>query len=267
MTDNNQTLLDFALELAHAAEKEILPRYRKVSVHYKSDGTEVTEADREAEKLIRALIERRHPGHAILGEEFGSGENQNSDFLWVIDPVDGTSSFTLGNPLFGTLIGLLEQGEPVVGVIHFPALNETIFAAKGLGCWHTIGTHPPSKVTVRGNVPLQEAVITTTGIHSTNAHPEPGKPAYNLSKLVRRARKVRFGGDCYIYGLLCQGRVHAAFDTIMNPWDIAALVPCITEAGGIVSNLSGDRSNVVYGGNLLASCSATLHEEILEALR
>ena len=115
-----QELLEFAVELAHVAEPSILSRYRNPTVSHKADGTEVTDADRKGEEVMRELIGRRHPGHAILGEESGAGGPADAEWRWVLDPIDGTASFSLGVPLFGTLVGLLRHGTPVVGVVHLP---------------------------------------------------------------------------------------------------------------------------------------------------
>lgn len=128
-------ILEFALSLSRAAEAEILPVFRKCTITLKSDGTEVTEADRRAEEVMRSLIEKHCPKHRILGEEFGGSKNPTNDPIWVLDPIDGTTSFAIGLPIFGTLIAYLEGGEPQVGVIHFPAMGETVYAAKGSGCW------------------------------------------------------------------------------------------------------------------------------------
>src|SRR4029079_18017651 len=117
-------ILEFALSLARAAEAEILPVFRKCTISFKSDGTEVTEADRRAEEAMRTRIEKHFPQHRILGEEFGGSREAMHDPLWVLDPIDGTTSFAIGLPIFGTLIAYLEGGEPQVGVIHFPGFGE-----------------------------------------------------------------------------------------------------------------------------------------------
>src|SRR5215831_6981848 len=131
-------ILQFALSLADVAERQILPVYRNCTVTLKTDGSEVTEADRLAEEAMREVIAKRCSNHEILGEEFGGIHESTSRPTWILDPVDGTTSFALGLPLFGTLIGYMENDEPLVGVMHFPALGETVFAAKGIGCWHKL---------------------------------------------------------------------------------------------------------------------------------
>lgn len=259
-------LLAFALELARAAEAAILPRYRTARVSLKSDGTEVTDADREAEAAMRRLIAERFPSHSILGEEFGQIGELGAACCWVLDPIDGTASFTLGLPLFGTLVALLDSGEPVVGVIHLPAMGETVYAARGTGCWFRAGAEPPVRIHVASPVPLGEAVVSSTGPHSSDIQSQSGQIPYRMSALIRSVRKFRFVGDCVQYALVCRGKLHAAVDTVMSPWDVAALVPCVEEAGGKITTLAGDSRRLLTGGSLLASCGSPLHEEALRIL-
>ena len=259
-------LLDFALDLARAAEAAILPRFRTAEVRLKPDGSEVTDADREAETAMRRLITERFPSHAILGEEFGESGSLGAGYCWVLDPIDGTASFTLGLPLFGTLVALLEDGEPLLGVIHLPAMRETVYAARGQGCWFRAGSETPSPARVAAAVPLADAVVSSTGPHSSDIQAQSGQTPYRLSALIRSARKFRFVGDCVQHALVCRGKLHAAVDTIMSPWDIAALVPCIEEAGGTATTLAGERCGLLTGGSLLTSCGSPLHEEALRVL-
>lgn len=263
---SNQELLDFALGLATTAEAEILPRYQRCSVDLKADGTEVTEADREAERVVRQAIEARYPDHGILGEEMGTSRHEDARQQWIVDPIDGTASFTLGLPLFGTLIGYLEDGEPEVGVIHMPALGETVYAARGLGCWLRRGSGEPTPVRVAEPVPLSDAVVGATGVHGTEVQRAGVERPVRLAALVERVRKLRFCGDCVQHAMLCKGVLHAAVDTIMNPWDVAALIPCIEEAGGVASTLDGRRDDIVFGGSLVTSCHPSVHDQVLATL-
>lgn len=263
-SDRLHDLLAIALELAQVAEREILPHYQRCAVDLKADGSEVTQADRASEQAIRALLAQRCPSYAILGEEFG-GERDAAQ-QWIIDPLDGTSAFALGMPLFGTLIAYAEHGEPLVGVIHFPVLGETVYAAKGLGCWFRRGDGEPQRVRVGAATRIEDAVISASGVHATDIHPDRHGTAYRLTPLLHRAKKFRVCGDCLQHALVCRGSVHVAVDTIMQPWDIAALVPCIEEAGGIATSLGGQREGIVFGGSLLASCGENLHREVLQVL-
>jgi histidinol-phosphatase len=259
-----QTAMEFGLELAKAASKEIMPRFRNCIVDIKSDGSEVTDADRAAEQVMRKMISQRFPEDGIFGEEFGqSGEEASR--MWVLDPIDGTASFTLGIPLFGTLVALCESNEPVAGIIHFPALDETVYAGKGQGCWFKFLSSPAHKIQVAPDVELKEAVVSASGVHGTNIL-QHSAPSNDLASIITSARKFRFVGDCMQHALVARGKTHAAIDTIMKPWDIAALVPCVEEAGGVATTLSGDRSSIIYGGSLLSSCSSQLHSEMLDLL-
>lgn len=254
------------MELARAAEGPILDHYRRATVSLKADGSEVTDADRRAEDVMRGLIARRYPEHAILGEELGASGSPEAPWQWLLDPVDGTASFSLGIPLFGTLVGLLHDRRPVLGVIHLPAIGETVYAARGTGCWSRGGSAPPVQVRVAPARALQEAIVLAPAGVGSGAPAEREAVFRSLLPLLGRARKVRFGGDCLQHALVCRGAAHAAVDPVMHPWDIAAIVPCVEEAGGVVSTLSGGREDIVFGGSLVSSCHETLRREVCELL-
>lgn len=266
MNPLRQEHLAFALLLAREAERVILSHYRDVTLQWKVDGTEVTEADRGAEKAMRTMIAARYPDHDVLGEEAGGSLISSRRYRWILDPIDGTAWFSLGAPIFGTLIALLEDNEPVVGVIHMPAVKETIYAANGLGCWFSTRGRRPRQVKVARPTALGQATILASGAHASDILPVQGRPLVHLSAVARAARKFKFYGDCAQHALVCRGNAHAAIDTVMNPWDIAAVVPCVEEAGGAVSTLSGERKGIVFGGSLVTACSPFLLREILEML-
>lgn len=263
--NTSSDLLSFSFDLAERASEEIIPRFRRCSVKYKSDGTEVTDADRAAERIMRRMIGERFPYDAVLGEELGHSQSKHSRRTWILDPIDGTAWFTLGVPMFGTLIAVCEDDEPIVGVMHFPMLRETVYAARGAGCWFK-SDDGIQRVRVAEYQPLRSATVCASGAHASNIQPLPNAASYDLSSVLNEARKFKFGGDCLQHALVCRGRIHAAIDTVMKPWDIAAIVPCVEEAGGTVTNLAGDRVSILHGGTLLASCSAVLHNEILQKL-
>ena len=258
--------LDLALDLARTAEAEILPRFRTVSVTHKPDGTEVTEADREAERMMREHLADARPNHAVLGEEFGASGPDDARYRWVLDPVDGTAGFTIGVPLFGTLVALLEDGEPVVGVIHFPAIDETVYAARNEGCWFRTAE---DEITVQVDPveSLSAATVTTTALHSSDVTVADGQTPYRLTDLVRQASKFRFVTDCMQHALVARGRTHAAVDTLMHPWDVAALVPCVREAGGVAASLDPNADDVVFGGSLVTTSSESLLHEVRTLLQ
>jgi histidinol-phosphatase len=181
--------------------------------------------------------------------------------------VDGTASFTLAMPIFGTLVALLEDDEPIVGVIHLPAIGETVYAAKGMGCWFRADGIEPTRVQVNRVSSLKEAIASSSGVHSSDVFSNDGERRYGLSRVIRGARKFRFCGDCSQYALLCRGKLHVALDPVMSPWDIAALIPCVEEAGGVATSITGERERVVFSGSLLTTSSPMLHEVVLGLLQ
>jgi histidinol-phosphatase len=259
-------ILDFALALSREAGQIILPLWKNVSVDHKGDGSEVTEADRGAERWLRGRLAERYPDHAILGEEYGGDLIPDADHLWLLDPVDGTASFAIGLPLYGTLIGYLRRGQPVVGVIGAHALSETVYAATGRGCWYQREGSAAQRVRTSAVTELSKAFVVSTSIEHTDLDPRHPDPAICLSRLYSRAGRFRWSGDCVNYALLCQGRIDVAIDSRMNPWDIAALAPCVREAGGVLTSLEGNE-DVVWQRNLVASANPTLHAAVLGSLR
>ncbi|HXY13049.1 MAG TPA: inositol monophosphatase family protein [Terriglobales bacterium] len=259
-------LLDFAVSLSEEAGRFIMPLWKKAAVDHKADGSEVTEADRGAEQLLRKRIAERYPGHAIWGEEFGGAEKCKAEHLWLLDPVDGTASFAIGLPLFGTLIGYLRRGVPCVGVIGAHALNEIVYAATGHGCWYQRESGQPKRVRTSAVTNPAEAFIVSTTLEHTDMDPRDQVPSVCLSQLYRQARRFRWSGDCINYALLCQGYVDVALDSRMHPWDVAAVVPCVREAGGVLTSLDG-AEDVIWRPNLVASANSILHAEVLKSLR
>jgi len=256
----------FAVDLARQAGRLILSVRRTVAVEHKRDGSEVTEADRDAERLLRAGIERRDPRANILGEEFGGDGQPAGGYQWILDPLDGTAPFSIGSPMFGTLIALLEDGEPLIGVIHLPALCETLWAAAGRGCWFEADGRAPTRVVTSGCTHLSEAFVSTPGLHGTEVQPLAGGPSYPLAALVGKAGKLRIIGDCVQHALVCRGRLDLAIDAVMQPWDSAALVPCIREAGGAAARIDGASEELVFGGSLVTAASEPLLDEAMTLL-
>lgn len=263
---NYKKLLDFARFLALEAETEIMPHFYECVAEFKADGSEVTEADRKAEQRMRALIHANHPDHRVLGEEYGWTGAEGSAYQWILDPVDGTHWLPLGIPTFGTLIGLLKDNQPVVGVIAFPAMQEMVFAAAGAGCWYSHAGGNATRVEVKRVERLVDAYCTASGPHNSEIQPGQSGMQVNLGAYIRGAGRFRFIGDCMQHALVCRGRTQAALDVVMKAWDVAALIPCIEEAGGEASSLDGKSNGVVFGRSLLTSCGGPLHQEILQAL-
>lgn len=238
------------------------------ATYEKDDGSIVTDADRAAEKLIRRLFDEGTPEISIWGEEFGRAE-PTSDLEWIIDPIDGTTWYEMGSPLFGTLIGLTFRGDPILGVIAMPATGEMIYASKGNGCFYTNQQlKEPQQVAVSNSIhQIGDARISSAGLHRTDIWLEKGPNAYALSKLPDSAKLFRLAGDNLQHALVARGKLDGAIDTAMHPWDNAAIIPCIKEAGGFVCGIDGQRENVLECGSLLSACSPDLLGAMVQILK
>jgi histidinol phosphatase-like enzyme (inositol monophosphatase family) len=248
-------LLDFAVNLAREGGKISLGHYKgSFTVEQKADSSFVTAADREIERHWRESIERRFPADAIIGEEEGvkSGTSGRS---WIIDPIDGTYSFVHGVPLFAMLIGLESAGVPVLGVANLPALDELVYAAKGLGCfWND------RKTKVSTTASLGEALLLATDFSSCVRY-EFGDAAQALQT---HTKTWRTWGDAYGHILVATGRADIMLDPIMNVWDCAALLPIVEEAGGTFTDWKGNPT--IHGGNAI-STNGRLFAQVMATVR
>ena len=245
-------LLDVAVEAALAGGKCTLRYFNAgVAVEWKADRSPVTAADRESEAEMRRVIGRAFPDHTILGEEEGETAG-SAPVRWIIDPLDGTRTFVRGVPLYGTLVGVEVRDEPVVGVIHLPALDETLAAARGGGC-----TWNGRPCRVAATDALDRALLVVTDERVARAR----SGAYD--RLVARTAMQRTWADCYGYALVATGRAEVALDPIMNVWDCAALLPIVEEAGGRFTDWSGRRT--IRGGESVAT-NGVLHDAVLQTL-
>ena len=254
-------LLAFAIELAQAAGEAILPHFRASSDFEnkadKSPFDPVTEGDRAGERAIRERILKHHPGHSIRGEEFPDHDGEER-FTWVLDPIDGTKAFIMGVPVWSTLIGLLEDGAPVAGVMNQPYVGE-YFAGSPEGAW-TEGPQGRKELRTRNVTSLEEALIGTTFAGPTRS----SETYLKYVALEERARGTRLGGDAYFYCLLAAGYMDLVVDAAMGDYDIVALIPIVEAAGGIVTTWDGGPA--VSGGNIVAACTPELHSAALEIL-
>jgi histidinol-phosphatase len=242
----------------------ILRHFRRAKIHHKADGSEVTAADRGAERLLRRHLRAAWPHDAVLGEEYG-GELSRNGRCWLVDPIDGTASYVLGMPMFGTLISLLIDGEPALGCIHLTALRETTYAGTGHGCWLKYDGAPARRVRVGASRSLRQAQVGLTSFKQSDLLRRPGP--WQFSTLARTVGRLRLVGDCVQYALLCRGVLDAAVDPLMNPWDIGAVATCVLEAGGSVSDLTGETSRVIERRSFVAASSARLRRAICEQVR
>lgn len=254
----NQTLPRI-LKALEASDRIILGHLHRVQIGHKVDGSEVTVADRGAERLLRRHLAVAWPDDAVLGEEFG-GTLAAHGRCWLIDPIDGTASYVLGLPMFGTLVSLLIDGEPVFGCIHLSALGETTYAARGFGCWQSRNGGRARRVHVGPPRPLAKAQVGLTSVKESDLARTGGR--WQLSALARSAGRLRLVGDCVQYALLCRGALDAAIDPLMKPWDIGALTVCVQEAGGSLSSLTGTTRDLVRQSSLVAASSAALRRSI-----
>ena len=250
-----QEIVDFASDAARIAGEYTLNHFRTgVAVETKADNTPVTIADRGAEELLRARIEKAFPGHGILGEEFGEKKGREPG-RWILDPVDGTFSFICGVPLYCNLVGFEWEGEMVVGVINVPAVGEMVSAGKGLGCtWNG----EPARVSDVSE--LSKARLSVT---SAKLHVEYGR--YEAYRRIRNACAADRGWpDAYGYVLLATGRVDVVLDPIMSVWDNAALLPVVTEAGGTFTDWQGNATHIAPEA---VATNGRLFEAVMERIR
>ena len=245
----------FTAELARESGALITRLYGQpgLAVETKADASPVTAADRGAEELMRRRIAAAYPDHGIIGEEFGS-ERADAEFTWVLDPIDGTKSFITGVPLWGTLIALLHRGKPVLGCIHQPVLGQLML---GDGRETTLNGRP---VRCRATTTLAEATLLT----SDPLNPARHQDGAGYDRVLRAARLGRTWGDCYGYLLVASGRADVMLDPIMNPWDIAALVPVIRGAGGVITDWRGGEPYPAQ--STIACATPELHAAVLRAL-
>lgn len=268
MADDTQSRLELALMAARAAGALALSSFQNqnLRVDLKPDRSVVTDADRGAERSLRAMIESAFPKDAIVGEEYGTKAG-TSGWTWYLDPIDGTQAFVRGVPLFGTLIGIEQDGASKVGVIFMPALGELVYATRGGGCHWVRGMRfdgkrfsagePPIRTQVSSVLSLEDAMFCTTWMKSfteTNT-----VPLFNA--LCAKTGVFRGWGDCYGYALVATGRAEIMVDPLLHVWDAAPLLICVEEAGGRYVTLDGKPD--IHGGSGIAT-NGHLHEAVMQ---
>ena len=244
-------VLDIAVDIARRAGQLTLQWFRSSSltIERKRDGTPVTQADRAAESFIRDELRRRFPDDSIVGEEFADHAG-SSGRTWYVDPIDGTKAFSHGVPLYSNLLALFDNSGSAVGVINMPALDEIVYAGRGLGCFHNA---KPCRVSETGT--LDGAYVSTSGLGNW---PRPA-----LSQLLDGPCTLRTWGDGYGYLLVATGRIDAMVDPEVKPYDIAPMSVIMSEAGGRFSDLTGvDRAD---GGSGIAT-NGRIHDALLQVL-
>jgi len=248
-----QEFVDFTKQLAQASGEIINKYFRsEMTVESKADDSPVTIADKQAEETMREMIMKEFPEHGIIGEEFDD-HNPDAEYKWVLDPIDGTKSFITGTFLFGTLIGLTKDDEPILGAIHHSVTSHLL-----------IGTGDEAKlndevVTVRKNDKLRNATLLYTDFVDIGKY----QNGIAFQHLMGRTNFNRTWGDCHGYFLVATGYADIMLDPIMNLWDIVALVPIIKGAGGMITDWEG---NAPIGGSGIIATNGDLHEQVLQAL-
>jgi myo-inositol-1(or 4)-monophosphatase len=257
------TAIDFSAfvnELASVSGEIILPFFRTaLSVEDKGRNGSfdpVTAADHAAETAMRTLIRRTFPDHGIIGEEYGR-ERPDAEYVWVLDPIDGTKSFISGMPAWGTLIALLRSGEPVFGIMNQPFIRERFSGGGGRASYR--GPAGERALRVRACPDLARAVLFTTSPLLMN---EGDRETFG--RVEKAVRLSRYGGDCYAYCMLAAGHVDLVIETELKPYDVLPLMPIIVGAGGIVTSWDGGAPNA--GGRIIAAGDARVHAAALELL-
>ncbi len=250
MTTNLQSLLDFALDATWQSGRITLGYFQTgVAVERKSDDSPVTIADKTAEQFLRKLISQRFPDHGIIGEEFGE-QAGTSGLNWIVDPIDGTKSFTSGVPLYGCLLALADGDEVLVGVAHFPALGETIYAARGMGAFWNGRRARVSTVNS-----LKDSVFLMSDVRGY------GDKKAAWQTLVDSTYIQRTWGDSYGYALVATGRAEVMIDPIMKVWDCGPFGVILEEAGGTFTDWNG--KSTIYGGEAVAT-NGILFDQVME---
>ena len=249
-------LVSLANRMADAV-RPIAKRYfrTQVAIDDKVDASPVTIADREAETAMRALLTAEVPDHGVIGEEHGAVRG-DADYVWVLDPIDGTKAFITGLPIFGTLIALLHRGKPVLGVIDQPILGE-----RWLGVSGQATTFNGQPIKTRACPTLDQAYM-----YSTAPIMFPGAFEKRHEALTQQVKLFRWGGDCYAYGLLASGHVDLVVEASLKLYDFAALVPVVAGAGGLITDWQGKELDIDSDGSVIAAGDAAVHRAAIAAL-
>lgn len=257
------TVIDFTAfigRLATASGETILPFFRtSLGIENKNasrDLDPVTEADRAAEAVMRRLINENFPQHGIIGEEFGS-ERADAEYVWVLDPIDGTKSFISGFPVWGTLIALMHNGTPVFGMMHQPYIGERFSGDSGSAIYN--GPSGTRNLAVRKCASLADATLFTTSPRLMN-----DADRAQFEQVEKNVRLSRYGGDCYAYCMLAAGHLDLIIETELKPYDVAALIPIVAGAGGIMTTWDGKPAQ--SGGRIIAAGDQRVHEAAMKIL-
>jgi histidinol phosphatase-like enzyme (inositol monophosphatase family) len=257
---SDKALIDFAHLLADQAAKATLPHFRKViQVQDKGSAEDfdpVTVADKNAERVMSKLIGKHFPSHGLIGEEFGT-RNEGARLRWVLDPIDGTRAFIMGQPLWGTLIGLIDGRAPAIGLMAQPFTQERFWGSSAGAFWRR-ADGPAKRIKTRSGLKIGEAILASTAPNMLKGH------ELAFDRVSAAARMTRFGGDCYNYCLLASGFVDIVIEAGLKTYDVVALIPIIEQAGGVITTWDGKPAT--DGGSIVASGDPRVHEQVLKLL-
>ena len=255
-----QMYLEFAESLADAAGDEIRPWFRRpLDVGRKGDGSPVTRADRAAESAMRERIADRCPDHGVIGEEYGN-ERPDAEWVWVLDPIDGTGAFVSGLPTFGTLIALLHEGVPLLGVLDQPILSE-----RWSGCGDAdLGLQTTQNAHIVHTSSTTDPASAVAFATSPEMFAGPARSAWQ--SLSAACERVRYGVDCYAYGLLASGFIDLVCEASLKSWDYLALAPIVRGAGGRMTDWQGEPLTLASKDRVVAAATPQLHRAALSRL-
>ena len=253
MNNSLQEYLNFANKLADVASITSMQYFRtSLDIENKSDETPVTIADKNTELKLRSMIEKKYPDHGILGEEFDS-INPDAEFIWVIDPIDGTRSYIAGHKDFGNLISLTQNKKPIIGIINCPAHDERWVGAK-----HQNSTVNQQTINTSSVTAIEDAYIFTSGLYFDEPHLRNA-----VDKIKNKVRYFRYGGDCYMYGMVASGLIDIVIEDTLKVHDYMALVNVIEGAGGTISDKFGNEITTDSQGSVVASANKELHSKLI----
>ena len=256
MNNSLQEYLNFANKLADEAGITSMEYFRtSLDIDNKNDETPVTIADKNTELRIRSMIEKEYPNHGILGEEFDS-VNPDAEFIWVIDPIDGTRSYIAGHKDFGNLISLTKNKKPIIGIINCPAHNERWVGAMKHNS--TINQQPAKTSSV---TKIEDSYLFTSGLYFDEPHLRKA-----VDKITNKVRYYRYGGDCYMYGMIASGLIDIVIEDTLKAHDYMALVNVIEGAGGVISDKFGNEITTDSQGSVVASANKELHSKLISLI-
>jgi len=256
MNNSNQEYLNFANKLADVAGKTSMLYFRtSLDIDNKNDESPVTIADKNTELKIRSMIEKAYPDHGILGEEFDS-INADAEYIWVIDPIDGTRSYIAGHKDFGNLISLTHNKKPIIGIINCPAHDERWVGNKNQNS--TLNGKPAKSSKVTN---IEDAYLFTSGLYFEEPHLRNA-----VEEINKKVRYYRYGGDCYMYGMLASGLIDIVIEDTLKTHDYMALVNVIEGAGGIITDKFGNEISTDSQGSVVASANQELHYKLISLI-